>query len=121
MISAPSETRCKSMPANSMPTNTAASTNGMEHATTAPADWKAAWANEEAALAWHRGRTQEAASLWQKQAPSIPVLFNRGMAALFLGKPKEARPLLTKAVNQLSEKDGWHHLGHIYLALAEMP
>ena len=37
IISAPSETRCRSIPANSMPTNTAASTKGMEHATTAPA------------------------------------------------------------------------------------
>ncbi len=88
-------------------------------ATAAPA-WQAAWANEEAAIAWHRGQAQEAATLWQKQAPSIPVLFNRGMSTLFLGKPKEARPVLTEAVDQLSEKDGWHHLGRLYLALAEM-
>jgi tetratricopeptide (TPR) repeat protein len=90
------------------------------HRASTPADWQAAWANEEAAIAWHRGQTREAATLWQRQASSIPVLFNRGVAALFLGKPKEARPLLTEAVDQLSEKDGWHHLGRLYLALAEM-
>jgi hypothetical protein len=90
------------------------------HRAKAPPDWRAGWANEEAAIAWHRGQAQEAATLWQKQAPSIPVLFNRGMSTLFLGKPKEARPMLTEAVDQLSEKDGWHHLGRLYLALAEM-
>ena len=37
IISAPSETRCRSIPVSSMPTNTAASTSGIEHATTAPA------------------------------------------------------------------------------------
>jgi tetratricopeptide (TPR) repeat protein len=90
------------------------------HQTAAPASWQAACANEEAAVAWHRGQVEEAASLWQKQAPTVPVLFNRGMSSLFLGKPAEARPILTQAVAQLSESDGWHHLGVIYLALAEM-
>jgi tetratricopeptide (TPR) repeat protein len=90
------------------------------HRANTPADWQAAWANEEAALAWHQGQLQEAADLWQKQASSIPVLFNRGMSTLFLGNRAEARPLLTKAVSQLSEQDGWHHLGRLYLALAEL-
>lgn len=90
------------------------------HRATTPADWQAAWANEEAALAWHRGEAQEAATLWQKQASSIPVVFNRGMSMLFLGKPGEARPLLTEAVDKLSEKEGWHHLGRLYVTLAEM-
>jgi hypothetical protein len=89
------------------------------HAST-PANWQAAWANEEAALAWHRGQVHEAATLWQKQPLSVPVLFNRGMAALFLGKAAEACPLLSKAVDQLSGEDGWHHLGRLYLTLAEM-
>jgi hypothetical protein len=84
------------------------------------AEWKAAWLNEQAALAWHRGQTEVADELWQKQAPSAPVLFNRGMAALFLNRAKDARPLLSQAVEQLSEDDGWHHLGRLYLALAEM-
>ncbi len=87
---------------------------------TTPPDWQAAWANEDAALVWHRGDTKEALALWEKQAASVPVLFNRGMAALFLGKAEEAREPLRQAVSQLSEKDGWHHLGCLYLALAEM-
>lgn len=86
----------------------------------APAPWQAAWANEQAALAWHSGRVQEAATLWEEQAETVPVLFNRGMAALFLGNPAQAHPLLAKAVGHLSEESGWYHLGHLYLALAEM-
>lgn len=85
-----------------------------------PAAWRTAWANEEAALAWHRGRPEEAASLWQTQPDSIPVSFNRGMAALFLDRPREARIELANAVAGLPEKSGWHHLGCLYLALAEM-
>jgi hypothetical protein len=48
------------------------------------AEWKPAWLNEQAGLAWHRGQTEVADELWQKQTPSAPVLFNRGMAALFV-------------------------------------
>jgi hypothetical protein len=84
------------------------------------APWVDAWANEKAALAWHRGEAREAEALWQQQASSVPVLFNRGMAALFLGKSTKARPLLSAAVAQLPEDDAWHHLGCLYLALAEM-
>jgi tetratricopeptide (TPR) repeat protein len=89
------------------------------HRGTAPAAWQGAWANEAAALAWHRGQAQLAADLWKQQDSSVPVLFNRGMSALFLGKSAEARPLLAQAVDQLAEDDGWHHLGRLYLALAE--
>src|SRR5262249_825487 len=70
-----------------------------------PTPWRAAWANEQAALAWHRGHADEAAALWRSQATSVPVLFNRGMAALFLGHPAEARTALSKAVAQLPETD----------------
>jgi hypothetical protein len=84
----------------------------------APPEWRAAHANETAALAWHRGAFEEAARLWQAQEPSVPVLFNRGMAALFLGRPAEAREDLTQAVAQLPETSAWHHLGQLYLALA---
>jgi tetratricopeptide (TPR) repeat protein len=84
-----------------------------------PAAWRAAKANEEAALAWHRGRAEEALDLWCKQESSVPVLFNRGMAALFLGRPDEAHAALTEAVAPLPDTDAWHHLGHLYLALAD--
>jgi hypothetical protein len=85
-----------------------------------PEEWRAAWANEEAALAWHRGRGDEAAALWKGQEASIPVLFNRGMAALFLDQPGEARAALRQATEQLPESGAWHHLGRLYLGLAEM-
>jgi hypothetical protein len=86
----------------------------------APTEWKPAFLNEHAALAWHRGHCERADELWGKQASTAPVLFNQGMAALFLDRAKDARSLLNQAVAQLSEDDGWHHLGKLYLALAEM-
>jgi hypothetical protein len=82
------------------------------------AGWADAWANEEAALLWHRGRREEAARRWQALPESVPVLFNRGMAALFLDRPADARSDLRKAVERLPESSGWHHLGRLYLALA---
>jgi tetratricopeptide (TPR) repeat protein len=85
-----------------------------------PEEWRAAWANEEAALAWHRGRSEEAAALWQAQEARVPVLFNRGMAALFLDRPGEARAALRQATDELPESGAWHHLGRLYLGLAEM-
>jgi hypothetical protein len=85
---------------------------------TPEAGWEAVHANEEAALAWHRGQADEAAALWAKQPESTPVLFNRGMAALFLGDAATAREALTKATAALPETGAWHHLGRLYLALA---
>ena len=75
-------------------------------------------ANEEAALAWHRGQGEQALALWQTQKDNVPVLFNRGMASLFLGRPPEAQTALRAAVAQLPDTSAWHHLGHLYLALA---
>jgi hypothetical protein len=90
------------------------------HQAAVPAEWRAAWANEQAALAWHRGHADEAAALWGAHADGVPVFFNRGMADLFLGRPVEARPWLTRAVAQLPDDSSWHHLGRLYLTLAEM-
>ena len=84
-----------------------------------PAAWQAALANEEAALAWHAGRADEAVRLWKAQPDSVPVLFNRGMAALFTGRAADACAALSQAVSQLPEDSAWHHLGRLYLALAE--
>lgn len=84
-----------------------------------PAEWQAAWANEEAALAWHQGNATAALAQWEAQPASVPVLFNRGLALLFLGRPVEARQPLTEAVGQLPESSSWHHLGKLYLALAQ--
>jgi hypothetical protein len=90
------------------------------HNARVPAEWQSAWANEKAALAWHRGQLDQAAALWASQPESVPVVFNRGMAALFLGKPVDACFALTQAARQLPENSGWHHLSRLYLALAEM-
>jgi hypothetical protein len=91
-----------------------------EHEAKVPPAWRAAWANEQAALAWHRGQAEAAAASWLAQKESIPVLFNRGMAALFLGRPADGRAALEQAVAQLPEDSPWHHLGRLYLALAEI-
>ena len=40
------------------------------------------------------------------------------MAALFLGRPAEAREHLKAAVAGLSETSAWHHLASLYLTLA---
>jgi hypothetical protein len=86
-----------------------------------PAEWKATWKNEEAALAWHSGQLEEAASLWMKgDAEHAPTLFNRGMAALFLERPADAIAPLRQAVARLPETSSWHHLARLYLTLAEM-
>ena len=91
-----------------------------QHRSQASTEWHAAWANEEAALLWTWGRAEEADALWQQQPESVPVLFNRGMAALFLGRSGDARVLLARVVSRLPENGAWHHLGRLYLALAEM-
>jgi hypothetical protein len=83
-----------------------------------PADWQAFWANEVAALAWHRGQVEEARASWRNQKTSVPVLFNRGMAALFVGDFAEAQSALTEAIAQVPETSSWHHLGHLYLTLS---
>src|SRR5205823_198698 len=70
-----------------------------------PAEWRAAWLNEEAALAWHAGRREEAVDLWQTRGDRrhLPTLFNVGMAALFLGRTSEARPPLSQTVSRLPD------------------
>jgi hypothetical protein len=90
-----------------------------KHDAKIPAEWRGAWENEKAALAWHSGRAAEALASWQKQEPTAVVLFNRGMAELFLGKASAAREHLSAAVAQLPESSAWHHLGRLYLTLAQ--
>jgi tetratricopeptide (TPR) repeat protein len=92
----------------------------LSNETDVPAEWRPAWANERAALSWHRGQYEEALASWLSQEESVPVLFNRGTASLFLKKRTEARDFLKKAVGHLPESGAWHHLGRLYLALGEM-
>jgi tetratricopeptide (TPR) repeat protein len=75
-------------------------------------------ANEEAALLWHRGKCQEAFDSWMKQGDSIPVMFNRGMAALFLGREGASR-YLAEVIGKLPDTSAWYHLAQLYLKCAE--
>jgi tetratricopeptide (TPR) repeat protein len=90
----------------------------LPHEADVPSEWSAPWANERAALTWHRGQSKEALASWQTQDDTVPVLFNRGMACLFLNKRPDARAFLKRGVDQLPEDAAWHHLGRLYLALA---
>jgi hypothetical protein len=78
------------------------------------------FANEEATLFWQRGQIDKATAIWDRLPDGPAVLFNRGMAALFQNQTAKARDFLKRAVTLLPENDGWHHLGSLYLALAEM-
>ena len=85
-----------------------------------PAAERAAWANERAALAWHRGELEEGLALWNAEPAPRAAPFNRGMALLFLDRPAEAMAPLRSAVSDMSEDDPWRHLGGLYLTLAEI-
>lgn len=80
---------------------------------------RVAAANEEAATLWLSGDRPAADAIWQSLPETTPVLFNRGLAALFLGRKDLARTALAAAVARLPESSGWHHLGRLYLALAQ--
>jgi tetratricopeptide (TPR) repeat protein len=97
----------------------AAQTYAARHDADVPPAWRAAWENEKAALAWHAGRAEEALAAWQQLEPTVPVLFNLGMAELFLGQAAAAREHLAAAVARLPESSAWHHLGRLYLTLAQ--
>ena len=85
-----------------------------------PEAMRPAFINEEAAMLWQRGDSEKALALWESLPETPASLFNRGMASLFLGLTDKALALLGKAIAQLPENDGWHHLGNLYLALAQM-
>jgi tetratricopeptide (TPR) repeat protein len=82
-----------------------------------PDEWRAAWDNEKAALAWHHGQFDKARSLWRAMADSVPVLFNRGMAEVFVGNAAAGRAALTQATSALPETSAWHHLARLYVLL----
>ncbi len=90
------------------------------HDAEVPLDWRAGWDNEKAALAWHSGRFEDARQQWNALKPTVPVLFNRGMAALFTGDPGAAKQHLNAAVAQLPATSAWHHLGRLYLILCDL-
>ena len=85
-----------------------------------PAEWRNAWENEKAALAWHAGRFEEARKIWDKLEPTAPVLFNRGMSALFAHDAAAAKFHLNAAIALIPASSAWHHLGRLYLTLADL-
>jgi tetratricopeptide (TPR) repeat protein len=85
-----------------------------------PAEWRNAWENEKAALAWHAGRFEEARKIWDKLEPTAPVLFNRGMSALFAHDAAAAKHHLNAAIAQIPASSAWYHLGRLYLTLTEL-
>jgi hypothetical protein len=91
-----------------------------QHRSEVAAPWRALWANEEATLAWQQGNADQALLLWKSQDRGAPVHFNLGMAHLFHNRPAEAKAHLSQAIGLLPENDTWHHLGCMYLALAEL-
>jgi tetratricopeptide (TPR) repeat protein len=76
--------------------------------------------NDKAALLWQKGQCAEALTAWDAAPESPAVLFNRGMARLFLGRIAEARDFLQKAIDAIPEASGWHALARLYLAVAEI-
>jgi hypothetical protein len=76
--------------------------------------------NDRAALLWQKGACAEALAAWEAMPESPTVLFNRGMARLFLGHTAAAREPLQKAVEAIPEASGWHALARLYLAVAEI-
>ncbi len=77
-------------------------------------------ANERAALLWSQGKCEEALAAWNAATETPAVLFNRGMALLFLGKIADAKTALTKAIASLPETSNWTALARLYLAVAEI-
>jgi hypothetical protein len=76
--------------------------------------------NDRAAVLWSRGRCAEALAAWDALPGTPAVLFNRGMARLFLGQLADARPALQRAVEVIPETSGWNALARLYLAVAEI-
>jgi len=90
------------------------------HDAEVPVEWRTGWENEKAAIAWHSGRCEDARKIWDALEPTIPVLFNRGMSAVFSGEAETAVTHLNAAVAQLPETSAWHHLGRLYLTLCSL-
>jgi hypothetical protein len=83
-------------------------------------EWRAAWDNEKAALAWHQGRADAARAVWNTMEFSVPVLFNRGMADIFGGDATRGRATLDAVAAQVPDASGWHHLARLYVLLASV-
>ena len=67
-----------------------------------------------------RGEPKLLVKIWDALEATAPVLFNRGMAALFTGDVVAAKQHLACAIAQLPASSAWHHLGRLYLTLADL-
>ncbi|MCS6864779.1 MAG: hypothetical protein RMJ56_18285 [Gemmataceae bacterium] len=76
--------------------------------------------NDRAANLWMKGEWEAARAAWDRQTETPAVLFNRGMARLFLGQLAAARPWLQTATSAIPETSGWNALARLYLAVAEI-
>lgn len=77
-------------------------------------------ANELAALLWLRGQPQHALALWDQAPERPPILFNRGMARLFLDQPREALAPLRQAAALWGEDHPWQPLALLYATIAQL-
>jgi hypothetical protein len=87
----------------------------------APATWQPLILNETAALAWHAAQSDAAEQLWNDPMLRDTVVgsFNRGLAALFNDRPREAAELLLRAAQGITENSSWHQLARLYGAVAQ--
>lgn len=76
--------------------------------------------NDRVATLWAKGKCAEALAAWDAMTETPAVLFNRGMAKLFMGQFVEAKPALQKAIDTIPETSGWNALARLYLAVAEI-
>ncbi|QJX00125.1 tetratricopeptide repeat protein [Frigoriglobus tundricola] len=76
--------------------------------------------NDRAALLWQMGQCTEALAAWDAMTETPAVLFNRGMARLFLGQLSGARSAFQKATESIPEASGWYALARLYLAVADV-
>ena len=66
-------------------------------------------------------RSRAPRRIWQSLFDTIPAFFNRRSWRHSLAAATLTHALISsRAVDQISEDSGWHHLGKLYLALAEM-
>lgn len=85
-----------------------------------PEQCRVAWENELAALAWTRGEQRRAEETWKSLPDRPPVIFNRGLAALFGGRGDEASRHFTSLRSVLPEDTSWYQLAELYTALARL-
>ena len=83
-----------------------------------PDEGRLAWQNEEAAFAWSQGKYEQANRIWASLPNRPPIVFNRGLAALFTGRMEEARQHFTTLRGEIPEESCWRQLSELYLALS---